>query len=227
MATVLITGVSRGIGLALAKGYVERGDDVFGTWRRVDKSGPAQALDGSMSLLELDVTSDAQLAAAANKIGSKAIDLLIVNAGANNQARGGISDPLNTPGSWQTMMAVNVTGVFQTIRAFQPQVARAKGRIAVISSQMGSSTRAGAGSYGYRASKAAASNLVVNLALELKSQGIAIASYHPGWVKTDMGGQAASLTTKASADHLMARFDQLSLATTGGFFDYDGEVMPF
>ncbi|MFM2422443.1 MAG: hypothetical protein RL291_973 [Pseudomonadota bacterium] len=221
MATVLITGVNRGIGRAMAEAYIKRGDRVIGTVRKKD------AVPQGVEALVLDVTSAQSCAAAAETLKGRSVDLLIVNAGANNQARGGITDPTNTPQSWADMLAVSVTGVFLTIRAFLPNVEAAKGKIAIISSQMGSSTRTGAGSYGYRASKAAASNLAVNMALELEPKGIAIASYHPGWVQTDMGGAAAPLTPADSARHLIAGFDKLSLKTTGGFFDYDGKVMPF
>jgi NAD(P)-dependent dehydrogenase (short-subunit alcohol dehydrogenase family) len=223
MTTVLITGVNRGIGRALAQGYLARGDTVIGTARKPEAASDIKGLD----VIALDVMDRASFTRAQAQLTGRAIDVLIANAGANNQARGGLADPLNTPESWADMLAVSVTGVFLTVAALADNVAKARGKIAVISSQMGSSTRSGAGSYGYRASKAAASNLVVNMALELAPRGVAIASYHPGWVKTDMGGTAATLTTDESARHLMALFDKLSLATTGGFFDYDGKVMPF
>ena len=100
-------------------------------------------------------------------------------------------------------------------------------KIAIISSQMASDTKASGGSYIYRASKAAALNLGRNLATDLKKDGISVGIYHPGWVKTDMGGTGADIGTSDAAEGLIARFDALSLATTGCFETWDGRAHPF
>jgi NAD(P)-dependent dehydrogenase (short-subunit alcohol dehydrogenase family) len=92
---------------------------------------------------------------------------------------------------------------------------------------MGSSDRANGGSYIYRASKAAATNLGRNLATDLAPRGIAVGIYHPGWVRTDMGGSAADISLDESVSGLMARFDDLSLETTGAFLTWDGRPHPF
>ncbi|MEM6595936.1 MAG: short-chain dehydrogenase, partial [Pseudomonadota bacterium] len=73
----------------------------------------------------------------------------------------------------------------------------------------------------------AALNLGRNLASDLKGLGISVGIYHPGWVQTDMGGGAADITVDASADGLVARFDALSLETTGCFETYDGTPHPY
>ena len=91
---------------------------------------------------------------------------------------------------------------------------------------MGSQQHSGAGAYFYRASKAGVNNIMVTLANELKTQGIAVASYHPGWVQTDMGGSAADITSAVSAKGLIERFGELNLAKTGQFFNYDGSQLP-
>ena len=122
----------------------------------------------------------------------------------------------------------NVAGVFFSARAFLAQLeAELPGKIAVVSSVMASQARAPGGAYIYRASKAAATNVARNLAAELKSRGIAVGAYHPGWVRTDMGGGAADIDVGESADGLLARFDALSMATTGVFEDYRGQAIPF
>ncbi len=99
--------------------------------------------------------------------------------------------------------------------------------LSLPTSIMASSERAPGGSYIYRASKAAATNLARNLAIDLKGRGIAVGAYHPGWVRTDMGGPSATVEVEDSAKGLMQRFDALSLATTGVFEDYRGEAIPF
>jgi len=129
---------------------------------------------------------------------------------------------------WADTFAVNVTGVFLTVQALLPALKRSSApKIAVLASQMGSSERAGGNAYIYRASKAAAVNLARNLAMTLKSDGIAVGAYHPGWVQTDMGGAAADIDAATSAAGLIERFDLLSRDHTGVFENYDGTLMPF
>jgi NAD(P)-dependent dehydrogenase (short-subunit alcohol dehydrogenase family) len=91
---------------------------------------------------------------------------------------------------------------------------------------MGSSARLGGNSLIYRASKAAATNLGLNLAQALAGDGIAVGVYHPGWVRTEMGGGTAEIGVEESVSGLMARFEALSLGTTGVFETWDGRAHP-
>ena len=227
--TTLITGANRGIGLALARLAALRGDRVLAAARR---PGAAKALndmarhDGNFSVLNIDVTDPYEMAAAA-AADNTPIDLLICNAG-QYLARGGIDDPEYTYDAWHTVMMTNVAGVFFTVRAFLPRLALvAEPKIAIISSMMASNKRAPGGSDIYRASKAAATNLARNLATDLKPQGIAVGAYHPGWVRTDMGGPSAEVDVEDSAKGLLQRFGVLSLATTGVFEDHRGKAIAF
>jgi NAD(P)-dependent dehydrogenase (short-subunit alcohol dehydrogenase family) len=227
--TTLITGANRGIGLALARLAMERGDRVLAAARR---PGEAPALadlarkNANISVLNIDVTDPEEMAAAA-ALEDTPVDLLICNAG-QYLARGDLDDPEYTFDAWHTVMMTNVAGIFFTVRAFLPRLSRAPAaKIAIVSSIMASSERAPGGAYIYRASKAAATNLARNLAIDLKPQGIAVGAYHPGWVRTDMGGPKAAIDVEDSAKGLMQRFDTLSLATTGVFEDYRGEAIPF
>ena len=228
--TTLITGANRGIGLAMARLATKRGDLVLAAARR---PGAALALadlarrNRNISVLNLDVTDPEEMAAAAASVDDAPIDLLICNAG-QYLARGGLDDPEYTFDAWQTMMMTNVAGIFFTVRAFLSRLIQAEApKIAIVSSIMASSEQAPGGSYIYRASKAAATNLARNLAVDLKARGIAVGAYHPGWVRTDMGGSSATVDVEESASGLMQRFDALSLATTGVFEDYRGEAIPF
>lgn len=213
---VLITGANRGIGLALKDTLSARGDKVTGTTR-----GPA-----APDFLRVDVADPVAVGAMADSFGDAPLDLLVCNAGAfadRNQS-------LNTgfpARMWADQFATNVTGVFLCVQAMLPNLRAARGKVAVISSQMGSSEIASGGSYIYRASKAAALNLGRNLAVDLKPDGIAVGIYHPGWVQTDMGGDSAAITPQTAADGLIARFDALSMAGTGCFKTYDGQDHPF
>lgn len=218
--SVLITGANRGVGAALLAAYLADGTTALGTARRPEGD-----------LLELDVTEPASHAAVAQALAGRPVDTLICNAGvfADRGQRLDVGYPAEM---WAMEMATNVTGVFLTVQTLLPNfraAARASGsaRIAIISSQMGSTTRATGGSYIYRASKAAVLNLGRNLAADLKSEGVLVGVYHPGWVRTEMGGAGADLAPEASARGLKARIAALTLATTGCFETWDGRAHPF
>jgi len=129
--------------------------------------------------------------------------------------------------AWAGTFDVNVAGVFLTVHASLPHLTRsAAPQIAIISSQMGSSERAKGSSLIYRSSKAAATNLGLNLAATLAPRGIAVGVYHPGWVRMDMGGSGADISLDESVSGLMTQFDALTLDTTGQFLTWDGRPHP-
>ncbi len=213
--TVVITGASRGIGAGLAAHYRAKGVDVMGTGRSL-------AAD-----ITLDVTHPSSHSEMAQQLGERAVELLVCNAGVyldkGNDLETGFGADI-----WAQSFATNVTGVFLSIQALLPNLRRANNpRIAIISSQMASSELAPGGSYIYRASKAAALNLGRNLATDLKAEGIAVGIYHPGWVQTDMGGDAAAITIDDSVAGLTARFAALNIDTTGCFETWDGRAHPY
>ncbi|WP_341367049.1 SDR family NAD(P)-dependent oxidoreductase [Yoonia sp. BS5-3] len=210
--TILITGASRGIGKALFDGYRTQGANMIGTHRQAD--------DGAMR--QLDVTDPGSHRDLAHRLGDTALDLLVCNAGVYLDKGEALEDGFPA-GMWADSFATNVTGVFLTIQHLLPALRRSpNSKIAIISSQMASHTRAPGGSYIYRASKAAVLNLGRNLATDLEPEGISVGIYHPGWVKTDMGGATAAITVDEAKTGLMARFEALSLSSTGCFETWDG-----
>ena len=212
---VLITGANRGIGRALLDGHAARGDDVMGTTR-------GDATDG---WLPLDVSDPASVSAMAARLNGQPLDLLVCNAGVYLDKGHEIGAGYG-PDVWANTFATNVTGVFVTIEALLPNLKAANGKVAILSSQMGSSERAGGNAFIYRASKAAALNLGRNLAVELAPE-IPVGIYHPGWVQTEMGGRDAALTVDESSAGLIQRFDALNAKTSGCFEMWNGEAMPY
>mgnify|MGYP003712290629 FL=1 len=99
--------------------------------------------------------------------------------------------------------------------------------VAIISSTMASQERAPGGSYIYRASKAAALNLGRNLAKDLAKDTISVGIYHPGWVITDMGGADADIKVEEAALGLRDRINDLSMAKSGCFENWDGSPHVF
>jgi NAD(P)-dependent dehydrogenase (short-subunit alcohol dehydrogenase family) len=210
--TIIVTGASRGIGAGLVEAYRAAGRDVIGTSRSGENA--------------VDVTDRVSLQAFAARLDGRPVPLLVCNAGVYLDKQDKIGSGY-APEAWAATFAANVTGVFLTIEALLPNIRATRGKIAIISSQMGSSTRAPGGSYIYRASKAAALNLGRNLATDLTDQGIAVGIYHPGWVRTDMGSDAAELSVDEAVEGLVARFDELDLESTGAFLTWDGRVHPY
>jgi len=237
---ILITGANRGIGLEMTRQAAQRGDSVIAACRNPDTASNLQRLASEVglqiSIVGMDVANDSSVAAAASSISNTitgALDLVVANAGHLN-ARGGLQDPEHTQGNIAATLMTNVAGVFFTARHFLPHLRAAAlngsaslARLAVISSQMGSSTRAGISAPIYRASKAAATNLARSLSLELAPDNIAVGAWHPGWVQTDMGGSEAAISPQTSAAGLLSRFDSLSMQTSGVFEDYAGTPHPF
>jgi len=100
--------------------------------------------------------------------------------------------------------------------------------IANISSQMGSITNwAGGSEYIYKSSKAALNMTMACFADEVAADGIKVVIYHPGWVRTDMGGPSATLSPTQSVVSMRASIASLTMADSGTFLNYDGASMPW
>ena len=213
--TIVITGASRGIGATLAAQYKDAGEEVIGTAR------------GAGAEAVLDVTDPTSHAAFAASLADRPLDLLICNAGVYLD-KGDDLDAGFGPDLWAQSFATNVTGVFLTVQSLLPNLRAAKSaKIAIIASQMGSQTRAPGGSYIYRASKAAAINLGRNLAVDLKPEGIAVGIYHPGWVRTDMGGDQGLLTVEECVEGQLDLIARANPAMSGRFYHVNGQDLPW
>ena len=227
--TYLITGANRGIGLEMARQILKSGDRLHAVCRNPDSATELNALidasQGRGQIYKADACDELALANIANTIVG-GIDVVVCNAGVMS-ARGGIEDSENTADAVSTVLMTNIAGPFFTARAFLKQLKLSKTpKICIISSFMGSQHHQGASAYFYRASKAGANNIMVTLANELKAEGITVVSFHPGWVKTEMGGSGAEITPKESASGLIKQFQALKISNTGSFLNYDGKSLP-
>ena len=215
----LVTGAGRGIGLELARRLTSHGP-VIGTCR-----GTPPEVAG-VDWAQVEMTDPASISALAERLDGAPLERLVCNAGIYKDK----GQPLDTgyPAElWAESFAVNATAPFLTVQALLPNLRAAKApKIALISTQMASSTKAGGGSYIYRASKAALLNLGFGLAVDLKPEGIAVGIYHPGWVQSDMGGPGADITPEEAAEGLAARIEELTPETTGCFLTWDGRAHP-
>ncbi len=225
LKTILITGSNRGIGLELVKESLSKNFSVIGTFRNKENSQELfQLSSNNIKLFEMDVVDEKSVLDVSKNIHNP-IDYLICNAGINN-GYGSIFDQDHTHEKMLEVLNVNVIGSILTVKHFS-KILNKDAKIILISSIMGVQNHSGSSASIYRASKAAVNNIMISISEEFKSKKITVASFHPGWVRTDMGGPNATLSTKESASSLIKNFENLTFENTGKFFNYEGTMMNF
>jgi NAD(P)-dependent dehydrogenase (short-subunit alcohol dehydrogenase family) len=219
MATVLITGANRGIGLQLVKQFARRGDEVTAACR---KSSDALDALGVRVIDGIDVGSAASVEKLQQEIGEQQIDILVNNAGILLRDSFGTID-------YDLMMEqyrINTLGPLRVTEALSNNL-KDGSKVAIITSRVGSiDDNQSGGNWGYRASKTAVNMIGTNLKHELLPRGIAVALLHPGLVATDMTG-GTGIAPADSAAGLVQRIDELTLETTGGFWHAEGYALPW
>ena len=220
MATVLITGANRGIGLELARQLHARGDAVIAACRRA--SPELEAL-GVQVEAGLDVAHEAGPAELAHRVGGRTIDVLVNNAGVL------AGDSLSTldPAAVRAQLEVNALAPLRVTAALRASLPRG-GKVVIITSRMGSiADNTSGGMYGYRMSKAAVNAAGVSLAHDLRPAGVAVALIHPGFVRTGMTGGNGATDPDEAAALIIARIDALELEHSGQFLHANGERLPW
>lgn len=214
----LVTGASRGIGLALTRRLLERGDTVVATARHPEDSDLArlEAPEGRLHRVALDVADGDSVRAAAEETARKVdrIDVLVNNAGI-----GGGRAPVGAiaPEDVLKVYDVNAVGPLRVVQAFKPLTDRGEGKkLVFVTSKMGSiaDNRSG-GAYAYRMSKAALNMLAKGLSIDLRPEGYLTLAIHPGWVKTDMGGPNALHGLDESVKGILRLVDGLTAEHSG------------
>lgn len=214
---VVITGANRGIGLELAKLYLERSDEVVSACREDANDALGEVVRG------VDITTERGVASLVDALGERSVDLLINNAGLLRRV--GL-DAIDW-GLVQQQMEVNAYGPLRVTSALLPRLSRGS-KVAIITSRMGSIADNTSGShYGYRMSKAAVNMAGASMARDLAPRGIAVALLHPGYVTTRMTGFTGNLGPAEAARGLADRIDELNLANSGGFWHAEGQQLPW
>ena len=224
MTTVLITGASRGIGLEFAKQYAAEGADVIACCRNPATADALNTLAkaAQFTVLALDVTSPASVAALKTALNGNPVDILINNAGVGgprNEPRGSI----DFEGWVETLKTNSIAPMLVSLALHDNLKSSNLKKLVTITSMMGSIAGHGGGAYAYRASKAAVNSVMHGLSKEWAKDGISIGIYHPGWVKTDMGGSSAPVTPQDSVKGLRAQIAKLSPANSGAYLDFLGK----
>ena len=217
---VLVLGASRGIGLELARQYLDAGDRVIATAR--DDAGVARLKAMGAETMKLDVTDPASISGLSWKLDGEALDLAIYVAGIFDTASAA-SPP--TQQAFDRMLHTNVLGAMQAIPQVAPWVEEANGQFAFVTSDMGRiggvhSSRA----WLYQVSKAALNMAVVAAQPDYPRARFAL--LHPGWVQTDMGTTAAPLRVEDSVVGMRRTLQTLKnqpQPTTVPFVQWDGQ----
>lgn len=227
MGIVLVTGGNRGIGLAVVRALADDGHDVLLGSRDLE-AGQREATEllsaaGRVTAIELDVTRPDVLAAAAERAEEEhgRVDVIVNNAGVDydTDQQTLIADLARVRGIFE----VNFYGPWQVVQAFLLLLHRSDSpRIVNVSSGAGALHDMGGGVPGYGTSKAALNALTRKLAAELEDDGVLVNAVCPGWVRTEMGGEAADRSPEEAAAGIVWAATLPDDGPTGGFFR-DGE----
>jgi len=231
MPSILITGANRGLGLEFCRQYSEQGWRVFACCRQPETATELQALAAQWSHLTvhpLDVADFQQINQLAEQLKSESVDILLSNAGVYGDKNEHDFGALDYE-AWLETLRINTLAPVKLAEAFWPHLLKSKRRLIVaITSLMGSMADNGSGgSILYRSSKAALNAAMKSLAIDLQHQKIAVLILHPGWVKTDMGGSHAPISSQESITGMRQVIDDFTLEKSGTFLNYKGEELPW
>ena len=221
MASFLVTGANRGIGLEYCRQLQARGEQVIAVCR--EASPDLEAL-GVRIESGIELTRVACITDLVQRLAGMLLDGVILNAGLLQSM--GLED-LDVE-AIRRQFEVNALAPLLLARALVDQMPYGA-KLALMTSRMGSiDDNTSGGSYGYRMSKVALNIAGKSLAVDLAPRGIAVAILHPGLVRTRMiKFNPHGITPAASVQGLLARIDALTLESSGTFWHANGEVLPW
>ena len=221
MATFLVTGANRGIGLEYCRQLKARGDDVVAVCRQT--SDELECL-GVRVEAGLELSDSQAIDDLVQRLDGLPLDGVILNAGILQSM--GLMDL--DPAGIRRQFEVNALAPLLLARALVDQMPSGA-KLVLMTSRMGSiDDNSSGGSYGYRMSKVALNMAGKSLAIDLESRGIAVAILHPGLVRTRMiRFNPSGIHPEQSVKGLLARIDGLTMATSGSFWHANGELLPW
>ena len=240
MASILISGANRGIGLEFTRQYLEGGWLVYACCRAPEKADSLNKLveefGDLLSVYRMDVRNGEEVAAVAQALNGAPIDILINNAGIVDSYGTGVFEGKDDPDLknydmdlWLEILDTNVVSQGRVTGAFADNVASSDRKMVVmISSGLASITNSWqAGRYAYRTSKAALNMLTRSVGAWLEPRGIAVITIAPGWTRTELGGPNAHNSVEDSISGMRKVLDGLTIKNTGSYWNFDGEQLPW
>jgi len=226
MTTVLVTGANRGLGYEFVKQYSENKFDVFACCRNVNEAKKLKELaeiSVNIKIYELDVGNVKTIKSLSQQLKNEKIDVLINNAGIYRSSTVG---NINYD-EWIESFKVNTIAPYQIVENFLEQIINSDlKKVVSITSKMGSiDDNTSGGSYIYRSSKTALNSMMRSLTHDLKNQGVATLTLHPGWVRTDMGGPGGWINSIESVQGMIKQIDKLTIDDSGKYLDYAGKTI--
>lgn len=222
MATWVVTGANRGIGLEIVRQLADRGERVFAACRSASEELKSIG-KGVTVVTGIDVTSDAASGELLRALGDAKIDVLFHNAGIMLVM--GL-DSLDLD-AMRKMYEVNAIGPLRLTKALLDRLHEGS-KVCVVSSRAGSiGDNSSGGNYGYRMSKAALNMGAMSLARDLAPRGIMVGVLHPGFIRTEMTGGHGNDDPPVAAQGLIARIDELTPSLSGHFFHANGQELPW
>jgi len=216
-----IIGASRGIGAEFVRQYRAEGWQVTATARSEEALAALRAQGATA--IALDVTSAESVSRLAWQLDGAAFDV-IVNVAGVLKRQTGLEAP--TDADFDHTMHANVLAPMRVLPPLADVLAPGA-KLALISSKMGSmGARNATSSWLYRASKAAANSVLKDLSLEWAGKAVCV-SFHPGWVRTEMGGANADITVEESVAGMRRVIAGLAAQDNGRFLNYDGSAIPW
>lgn len=226
--SMLLIGASRGLGLALAEAYLQRGWRVVATERSGRRSALHDLLpahEGRLEIETVDIVHPDQVAALRGRLAGRTFDLLFVNAGVKNDDRETLAD-VSTE-AFVRVMVTNALSPMRVIETFQDLVPPT-GTIGVMSSGQGSVANNTVGGYEvYRGSKAALNTFMRSFAARHAGDPRTLLLMAPGWVRTDMGGPQGRLSIDESIPKLVATMEAQAGKPGLQYLDYLGRPIPW
>lgn len=219
---VLVIGASRGLGREFVRQYLADGAQVTASARRPAEVAELEA--AGATAFQLDVTDAASASGVAWRVDGAGFDVAIINAGVLGPHTGGLETP--SQDDFDAVMHTNVLGPMRLMPQLVDALAPGA-RLAVLSSRMGSiGERSSTATWLYRASKAALNSVLKDASIALAGKSTCIA-FHPGWVKTDMGGPGADLTPEHSVADMRRTLAAIGADANGSFLSHDGTPIPW
>lgn len=215
----LIIGASKGIGLAVVEQLLHSGWDVTATYRSTSISLQHPAL----RWLALDITDAQQRTQFVQALSGEKFDYVLVNAGilGPQQSLSEVDDA-----QLSELFFTNAVAPVRMSENLVPLLRDRDSVLGITTSQLASLTENPDATLPlYSASKAALNMLSRALAKQIEPQGMTLLSLHPGWVKTDMGGEGADITAAESAQGLVAQMQRFSGQGGHHYVEYSGKTL--